>query len=405
MNSADPPSLSDDRYADWMRAAVALAKQGIGLVEPNPTVGCILVDESHLGQALGDVEFRSAKFDLPEALSHHPAVLGLGFHQRFGGPHAEVHALDDCRERGHAPEGATAIVTLEPCCHFGKTPPCANALIQAGVARVVVGAVDPNPQVDSGGIKRLRDAGIDVVVGVASEPCQDLIAPFVKGLQRRQPWVIAKWAMSIDGKIATRTGSSQWITGDLARQDVHRQRGLVDAILCGAGTLRKDDPELTARPPGPRKARRLVMCGDHFPLADRKLLSTIDRAPVTLVLCGNSRNADGESRRDWSRAGAEILTLTSEGSTAQIHELLSLLHEQAVTRMIVEGGGRLLGSFFAADAIDEIHAYIGGKLIGGAKAPGPLGGQGIDTIDQAPSFRCLDLQRLGPDCRLTYRKG
>src|SRR5215210_4216404 len=218
--------------ADYMTRALELAGRGRGWVEPNPLVGAVVVRDA--------------------------AVVGEGWHEKFGQAHAEVNAL---RQAGELARGATLYVTLEPCCHFGKTPPCTEAVIGAGVRRVVSAMLDPFPQVAGQGASRLREAGIVVEVGVGDAAARQLNAPYLKRLRTGRPWVHAKWAMTLDGKIATRTGQSKWITGEAARARVHELRGRMDAIIVGKGTLLADDPLLTARPPGPRAATRVVLAG------------------------------------------------------------------------------------------------------------------------------------------------
>ena len=214
-----------------MRRAIELARRGEGLVEPNPQVGAVVLDA-------------------------HGAVVGAGWHERFGGPHAEVMAIASA---GAAARGGTLVVTLEPCCHHGKTPPCTDAIIAAGVSRVVIGVEDPFPQVSGGGVAALRRAGIDVETGVLAEAAARLSAPFRRLVVDGRPWVIAKWAMSLDGRIAAAGGDSRWISGEASRALVHTLRGRVDAIMVGIGTALADDPLLTARPPGPRTALRVVV--------------------------------------------------------------------------------------------------------------------------------------------------
>ena len=251
--SASSPFSSNE---DVMRRAIELAQQGIGYVEPNPAVGAVLVD--------GDRK-----------------VLGEGWHQRFGGPHAERNAFadfaeryPDAEERKRLTETATLFVTLEPCCHTGKTPPCTDAVLESGVRRVVIGLRDPFPKVDGGGIAILEKAGIEVTVGQLEEDVRWLNAPFLKLVQTSLPYVHVKWAMTLDGKIATRTGASQWISNERSRAIVHKLRGRMDAIIVGAGTARADDPSLTARPPGPRTATRIVVdSGANLP-PDSKLVET-----------------------------------------------------------------------------------------------------------------------------------
>src|SRR6478752_9858422 len=230
--------------ADYMARALELAARGRGAVEPNPLVGAVVVRDG--------------------------AVVGQGWHEQFGQAHAEVNAL---RQAGDRARGATLYVTLEPCCHFGKTPPCTEAVVRAGVRRVVAAMLDPFPQVAGQGASRLREAGVVVEVGVGEAAARRLNAPYLKSLRTGRPWVHAKWAMTLDGKIATRTGESKWITGEAARARAHELRGRMDAVIVGKGTLLADDPLLTARPPGPRTATRVVLTasGKGLPISCRLL--------------------------------------------------------------------------------------------------------------------------------------
>src|SRR5690606_10988967 len=261
----------------WMRRALELAAGGRGYVAPNPMVGCMIVRDG--------------------------AIVGEGFHGRFGGPHAEVEALRSLADPALA-RGATAYVTLEPCCHIGKTPPCSDALITAGVARVVVALQDPFPRVSGGGLAQLRAAGIEVEVGVLQNEAEQLSAAYLKRLRSGRPWVIAKWAMTLDGRIATKTGDSQWISGEVSRGKVHRLRGLVDGVVVGAGTVAADDPVLTARPPGPRTATRIVVAGSRLPGLDSRLIRTLDEAPLLIVTPSTVSQAAIEP---LAAAGAEML--------------------------------------------------------------------------------------------------
>ena len=365
-----------------MAAAIELARLGRGHVEPNPMVGCVLTRDNQ--------------------------IVGRGYHGRFGGPHAEVHAIADA---GDAARGATAYVTLEPCCHTGKTPPCTRALIQAGIAKVIVGTLDPFPKVDGGGVRQLRQAGIEVEVGCLEEECRNLIAPFAHRVRTSTPWVRAKWAMSLDGRIATRTGSSQWITGAEARADVHRSRACCDGILVGMGTVRADNPALTARPdrsslkaghqhslPTDRVLHRMVLCRRSVPGLDSNLVRTMDQAPLILVA---GPGVMEESLSPLERRGVQVHRQADDDLPAAA---VRIAGEIGMTHLIVEGGGQILGSFFDARLVQQCDVYVGGKIIGGHDAPGPVGGTGIADIDDAPQFRCTGVQPLGNDVKMIYAK-
>jgi diaminohydroxyphosphoribosylaminopyrimidine deaminase/5-amino-6-(5-phosphoribosylamino)uracil reductase len=358
--------MSPDEFDVWhMGRALELAARGQGFVEPNPMVGCVLVGPD--------------------------GVVGEGWHQRFGGDHAEIEAL---RVAGPRARGATAYVTLEPCCHSGKTPPCTHALIAAGISRVVAAMQDPFPAVSGGGLSELSAAGIDVEVGLLQDAARSLNAPYLKLLQQTRPWMIAKWAMTLDGKIATHTRESHWITGSAARQIVHQLRGRVDAILVGRGTAASDDPLLSARPPGPRHATRIV-ADTHASLGlESQLVRTARDAPVLVAAGTESNPAD---RQRLSEAGCEVYICEGATPSARLAALLGELGRRRMTNVLVEGGSQLLGSLWDADAIDEVHVFIAPKLIGGSQAPSPIGGEGLARIADALPLINPKTQFVGED--------
>ncbi|MEM6978309.1 MAG: bifunctional diaminohydroxyphosphoribosylaminopyrimidine deaminase/5-amino-6-(5-phosphoribosylamino)uracil reductase RibD [Planctomycetota bacterium] len=386
----------------WMNEALDLAKLGQGQVEPNPMVGCVLVRDR--------------------------VNIGRGYHQQFGGDHAEVAAIKDCQARGDTPRGATAYVTLEPCCHHGKTPPCTNALITAGVNRVVVAIADPFAKVAGGGLEQLKQAGIEVCVGIGHEQAEDLIAPYLKRVQTGRPWVIAKWAMSIDGKIATASGASQWITNQFSRLASHHLRNRVDAIAAGMGTIVADDPRLTVRippesnadsssdDPGAKrssrtKARshpvRLVFARRRVPDLKSQLVQTASDVP-TWVIAGSQINAADLAR--LADHQVETWQASTDDAVEMVTEALTMLGGDEnpsripMTNVMVEGGGVLLGSFASAGQIDEIHAFIGAKLIGGARAAGPVAGEGVSAVPDDGQWRLIESTAYADDTCLVYRR-
>jgi len=348
-----------------MQRALELAAKGQGYVEPNPMVGCVIVAGAE--------------------------IIGEGWHRRFGQPHAEVEAL---RLAGHRAKGATMYVTLEPCCHEGKTPPCTQAVIDAGVRRVVVAQRDPFPEVAGRGVAQLEAAGIQVEVGLLETDARRLNAPYLKLLESGRPWVMAKWAMTLDGKTATRAGSSRWVSGEESRRIVHALRGRVDAIMVGRETVRLDNPLLTARPPGPRTALRVVVDTQAGLSSDSQLVCTAAEVPV-LVAAG--REAPKSDRRRLTDAGCEVLVCPGETHNARLVELLEELGRRRMTNVLVEGGGRLVGSLFDAGQIDEVHVFIAPKLIGGTAAPSPIAGEGIDEMSRALSLDAPEVQQVGTD--------
>ncbi len=357
-----------------MRRALELARQGEGLVEPNPMVGCVIARN---GQ-----------------------VLGEGWHQRFGAPHAEVDALANATGEVR---GSTVYVTLEPCCHHGKTPPCSAALIRAQVAKVVAPQADPFPRVAGGGFAQLREAQIEVATGLLQAEAADLNAPYFKLQRIGQPWVIAKWAMTLDGKIATASGESQWISGETSRQWVHQLRGRVDGILVGRGTVEADDPLLTARPAGLRTATRIVLDRRAQLRSSSRLVQSVAETPVLVVA---TPAASDEDIVRLHAAGCDVwISPAEEKADAELlHELLRELGTRGMTNLLVEGGGQVLGSFLAADAIDEVHVFVAPKMIGGEKAPGPVLGAGISQLDRALSFANLRVEPSGDDWHLSGRR-
>lgn len=355
--------------ASVMRRALELAARGIGAVEPNPPVGAVVVND--------DLE-----------------LLGEGYHERCGGPHAEVHALAAAGERAR---GATLYVTLEPCAHFGRTPPCAPLVVQSGVRRVVIAVEDPAEHTSGAGLQILREAGIDVEIGLLAEEGRRLIAPFTKLMTRGMPYVHAKWAMTLDGRIATRTGSSRWISGEESRRIVHKLRGRMDAIIVGIGTAVADDPLLTARPPGPRTPARVVVDREaRLPLESRLVQSASD-GPVVAVV-GDAPQDRCDALR---RAGIEVLNAGVEdcqGATrVDLPALLRELGRRRMTNVLIEGGGRLLGSAVDAGLVDESHIFLAPKLVGGRGAPGPVGGEGVADIADALVLEEIEVVRAGGD--------
>lgn len=354
-----PFSPEDESY---LRRALKLAMRGQGRVEPNPMVGCVIVKSGR--------------------------VLGEGYHRRFGGPHAEIEALRRCRR---SPRGATVYVTLEPCCHFGETPPCTHALLAAGVARLVVPVKDPNPLVAGRGLAALRKAGVRVDVGLLAAEATELNAPFFKLVRAHRPWVILKWAQSLDGKIATHAGDSKWISDEACRAHAHRVRGRLDAILVGIGTVLRDDPQLTCRVGRPKRiAVRAVVDSALRTPVQSQLVRTAAEMPAWIF---HARTAPARRARALAKAGCRLFAVPSTPSGLSLPAVLDVLGAHQMTNVLVEGGGKLLGTFFDERLADEFHVYIAPTLIGGARAPGPLQGRGARSVSAALA--------LGPNCSLT----
>ncbi|HVX10877.1 MAG TPA: bifunctional diaminohydroxyphosphoribosylaminopyrimidine deaminase/5-amino-6-(5-phosphoribosylamino)uracil reductase RibD [Pirellulales bacterium] len=348
-----------------MRRALELASLGRGLVEPNPLVGCVIT--------------RGAE------------IVAEGWHRRFGGPHAEVDAL---AMAGRRAAGATAYVTLEPCCHHGKTPPCTAALIAAGVSRVVTAMQDPFPAVAGRGAAELVAAGIEVEVGVLEEDARELNAPYLKLIGSQTPWVIAKWAMTLDGKIATHRGESRWISSEASRRVVHELRGRVDAVLVGSGTALADDPLLTARPPGPRQAVRIVFDSEaRLPISSR-LAQTASEVPLIVAAAAT---APAENRQRLRKAGCEVLDLAGSSHADRLRELLRELGRRRLTNVLAEGGAGLLGLLADIGQIDEVHAFVAPRVLGGTAAPSPVAGSGVCRLADGLTLANAQWRTSGDD--------
>ncbi len=364
------PEAAIEQDRRHMGRAMELARRGEGYVEPNPMVGCVLV--------------------------HNGEVVGEGWHQKFGGPHAEVEAITAA---GPAARGATAYVTLEPCSHTGKTPPCTEALIRAGIERVVAACRDPNRYVSGEGLAQLEAAGVKCHHSVLADEAADLIAPFTKLVTTGCPWVIAKWAMTLDGKFATHTGMSRWISGEASRAKVHQLRGRVDAIVVGAGTVRQDDPLLTARPPGPRTLTRIILDSHAALPLTSQLVATARKTPVLLA---TSSAAAPERLKALKDNGVEIWQSSEPDLARRWFDLLDELGRRQMTNVLVEGGANVFGVLFDAGAIDEIHAFIAPKIIGGP-APSPLAGRGVAEMNLASSLKRYTIDQLGGDAYIHGR--
>jgi diaminohydroxyphosphoribosylaminopyrimidine deaminase/5-amino-6-(5-phosphoribosylamino)uracil reductase len=354
----------------WMRAALELAARGQGAVEPNPMVGCVLVKDG--------------------------TAIASGYHAYFGGPHAEVAALDVCE----SPAGSTAYVTLEPCCHRGKTPPCVDALINAKVERVVIAMLDPFGKVNGQGAQQLRESGMAVDLGVLESEARELNRPYLKRIETGIPWIIAKWAMSLDGKIATATGASKWISSEQSRTIVHEIRGRMDAIMIGSNTALADDPLLTARPAGPRTATRIVLDSRaRLPLTS-KLVTTLEQAPVLLAVGPRADATHCNALRD---AGCEVWRGSTTDRAEALVQLLKHLGSRGMTNVLVEGGSHVLGCLNDTRLIDEIHCFVAPILIGGQHALSAIGGGGSENVSAQLRLEGLRVNRVGDDIHVCGR--
>ena len=291
-------------------------------------------------------------------------------------------------------------MTLEPCNHFGKTPPCTQALLTAGIRRVVASLADPFPQVSGRGFAELAAGGVEVEVGIMEAEARRLCAPYLKRIATGRPWIIAKWAMTLDGKIATRSGDSRWISSPESRDVAHRLRGRMDGILIGHGTAQADDPLLTARPPGPRTATRIVL-DSRAALDSASQLVRTARETSVLVVTGPEATESDRSR--LAAAGCEVFVCRGENHQTRLGYLLDELGQRQMTNVLVEGGSRLLGGLFDARAIDEVHVFLAPKLCGGGSAASPIAGNGIERIAEALRVEDFELQRVGPDLYVSGR--
>lgn len=403
---------------DYMRRALELAMRGSGWVNPNPLVGAVVVRDGR--------------------------IIGEGWHQAFGGPHAERQALADCGRRGEDPQGSIVYVTLEPCCHTGKTPPCTEALIEAGVSRVVMGAQDPNPRVSGGGVAQLEEAGIEVVRGVLEEECEEVNKPFFHYIKTGKPYVTLKYAMTLDGKIATRSGKSKWITGPEARRHVHEGRQRNAAIMVGVNTVIKDDPLLTCRlgefeeklqdfdspsekdfenqlerelaeeefayeqasqddsegqetecsfrlkPSNPIR----IVCDTHLrtPL-DSQVVKTAAAIPTYIA----TAESDLNKHMPYREQECDIIVVPEAAGHIDLEALMEKLGAMGIDSVIVEGGSEINWSVLAYDAVQKVQAYIAPKIFGGAKAPSPVAGFGVEAPKYAIGLSNPRIVPLGSD--------
>jgi len=348
-----------------MEHAIELAARGRGFVEPNPMVGCVI--------------------------AHGAEIVGEGWHRRFGEAHAEIEALKLAGDRA---AGATMYVTLEPCCHHGKTLPCTGAIIKSGIVRVVIAQKDPFPKVAGKGIAQLIQAGIAVEVGVKETESRHLNRPYFKLVQTGYPWVIAKWAMTLDGKTASRSGSSKWISGPTSRQVVHSLRGRVDAIMVGRGTVESDDPLLTVRPPGARVPFRVVVDTNCSLSPSSRLVKTVSDAPVLVAVSGESPVS---AREQLKEAGCEVFVCEAETYQSRLVQLLDELGRRRIANVLVEGGGHLTGSLFDGKHIDEVHVFIAPLLVGGENGLSPILGHGFNLMSEALKLSLPKIEQTGSD--------
>lgn len=362
-----------DRNEDviYMKRALALAKQAEGQTSPNPMVGAVLV--------------RDGK------------VVGEGFHEKAGHSHAEVNAV---AAAGAMARGATLYINLEPCCHHGKTPPCVDTLLAAGISRAVIAMVDPNPLVAGEGIRCLQVAGIECETGLLEPEAVQLNEVFIKYIQTRRPFVIMKTAMTLDGKIATTAGDSRWISNEKSRAYVHGLRSIYDAILVGIGTVIKDDPMLNTRLEDHKRKDpvRVIIDGNlDLPLESR--IASTARDIRTLVYCSNVAAVDRE--KILAEKGLEIIRIAGDPLALDLERVLESLGQKSITSLMVEGGSHINSSFLEAKLVDKLVWFISPKILGGKSAPSPVSGAGVEFVRQALQLRDMEVKRFDEDLCLT----
>ena len=363
----------------YLARAIELAANGTGSVKPNPAVGAVIARDEE--------------------------ILGEGWHEQYGAAHAEVNAIEACGMEDLS--AATLYVSLEPCCHEGKTPPCTEAILQAGIKRVVIGSDDPTEKASGRSLGILRDEGVDVVIadGELATRARLLNQAFRKHARVGRPWVLFKSAMTLDGKVATRTGDSKWISGEDSRALAHRWRAAVDAVVVGIGTALADDPQLTARPDGSpaepgEQPRRVVFDSlARLPPAS-KLVAAADEIPLTVIVSRAAARADTDA---LEAAGAQVVVATGENEPARVRSALDQLGALGVSSMLLEGGPRLAGAFLDAGEIDEIRLFLAPLLLGGSAARDPLEGEGVERISEAFHALSFGCETVGEDLLISAR--
>ena len=353
----------------YMRRVLELARKGRGRTSPNPMVGAVLVKNGR--------------------------VVGEGYHRKAGLPHAEIEAL---RRAGKKAKGADLYVNLEPCCHSGKTPPCTEAILSAGVKKVIVGMRDPNPLVSGKGFRQLKKKGVQVVTGTLRKECERLNEVFIKFVQTGNPFVVLKTAISLDGKIATRTGESKWITGRKAREKVHQIRNEIDAIVAGAWTIVKDNSYLTTRLKNKSTASnhpvRVILDNEFLVPLKSNVFKNADTERVIYVTGGK---LPVSRRKELIRRGVDILVLKENKGKVDLRCLLRALGDRDITSVLIEGGGEVNASALSAGIVDKVLVFVAPILIGGKDAPGPLGGKGIRSLASAYKIKNMTVNRIGDD--------
>ena len=359
--------MTDQNY---MLQAIQLAKQGEGWTNPNPMVGAVIVKNGR--------------------------IIGKGYHKKCGELHAERNAIASLTESA---EGATIYVTLEPCCHYGKTPPCTEAIIEQKIKRVVIGSRDPNPKVSGKGIKMLQEAGIEVIEDFMREECDRLNPVFFHYITTKTPYVVMKYAMTLDGKIATKTGASKWITGEAARAEVQHMRHRYMGIMAGIGTVLADDPMLNVRVEGWKSPIRILCDSElRIPL-DGQIVKSAGKYR-TIVAYADSENTEAKRKR-LHEMGVETICCPDENNQVDLKKLMKYLGEEGIDSILLEGGGTLNDSALRAGIVQEVQAFIAPKLFGGMNSKTPVEGIGVRFPSEAVKLKCTDICQIGEDIRIT----
>ncbi len=353
----------------YMNMALREASKGCGWVNPNPMVGAVIVKDGR--------------------------VIGMGHHERYGSPHAERNALASCTE---SPEGASIYVTLEPCCHHGQTPPCTDALIESGIKKVIAGLKDPNPLVAGKGLEILRNNGIETLCGILEEECRRQNEVFCHYITHKTPFVAMKYAMTLDGKIATVSGKSKWITSEKTREHVHGLRHRYSAVMAGVGTVIADDPLLTCRLPGGRDPFRIV-CDTNLRIPPESQIVKTAHEFRTYIATAAPEGEKTDRLRD---RGAEIIRVPVNNSHIDLNELMKVLGEKGIDSMLLEGGASLNASALDCGIVNKAFVYIAPKIFGGEGAKGPVGGTGVNRPEEAFLFRDRKITEFDEDILLEY---
>lgn len=350
----------------FMRKALEIADKGRGMVSPNPMVGAIIVKADR--------------------------IIGEGYHEKYGGSHAEVNAFSNADI--DEVEGATMYVTLEPCSHYGKTPPCVDKIIEKKIAKVVIGVLDPNPLVAGKGVEKLKSAGIEVEVGVLEEECKKKNQVFMKYIIDKTPFVIMKAAMSLDGKIATKTGESKWITGGIAREEVHKLRNEVAGIMVGVNTVIMDDPELTCRIKDGKNPIRIIV---DSALRIPKQSNIVNSSSKIRTIIATTDKAMEKDIVELKNKGVEILVTNTKEGKVDLKDLMKRLGSLGIDSVLLEGGGELNYSALKSGIVDKVQIYIAPKIIGGSLVKGPVSGEGIQLLRDAFMLKSLSTKVVGED--------